>query len=50
MFIRTSPFAQGAGYSNSMTINLNQYTADTSTLIKAANYTLERIFKEGYEY
>ncbi len=50
VFVRTSPFSTGAGYSNSMTISLNQYTADTSTLIKAGIYALERIFKEGYEY
>jgi len=29
----------------SMTINLNQYTADTSTLLKARLYALESIFK-----
>ncbi len=50
VFIRTSPFSEGEGYSNSMTISLNQYTADTSTLIKAGIYALERIFKDGYEY
>ncbi len=50
VFIRTSPFSEGAGYSNAMTISLNQYTADTSTLIKAGNYALKRIFKEGYAY
>jgi len=50
VFIRTSPFSKGASYSNSMTTSLNQYTADTSTLIKAGTYALERIFKEGYEY
>ena len=50
VFIRTSPFSEGSGYSNSMTISLNQYTADTSTLIKAGIYALERIFKNGYEY
>ncbi len=50
LFIRTSPFSEGAGYSNSMSISLNQYTADTSTLIKAGAYALERIFKPDYEY
>ena len=50
VFIRTSPFSEGASYSNSMTISLNQYTADTSTLIKAGIYALERIFKNTYEY
>ena len=50
VFIRTSPFTEGAGYSNSMTISLNQYTADTSTLIKAGVYALEKIYKTGYEY
>ena len=50
VFIRTSPFSKGMSYSNSMTINLNQYTADTSTLIKAGLYALESIFKNGYEY
>jgi len=50
VFIRTSPFSEGAGYSNSNTISLNQYSADTSTFIKMSIYALERIFKAGYEY
>ncbi len=50
VFIRTSPFSEGASYSNSMTIRLNQYTADTATLIKAGSYALEKIFKDGYDY
>jgi len=50
VFIRTSPFSEGAGYSNSTTVSLNQYTADTSTLIKMGTYALDRIFRNGHEY
>jgi len=50
VFIRTSPFSEGGGYSNSNTISLNQYSADTSTFIKMSMYALKRIFKAGYEY
>ncbi len=49
LFIRTnSRLAQG--YSNTININLSQYTADTSTLIKASTWGLERLYKPGYEY
>lgn len=50
VFIRTSPFAENEGYSNSKTVSLNQYSADTSTFIKMAVYCLEKIFQEGFEY
>ncbi len=50
VFIRTSPFSEGAGYSNSTTVSLNQYTADTATLIKMGTYALDRIFRHGHEY
>ena len=50
VFIHTSPFSKGNGYSNSKTIHLGQYTADTGTFIKMGIYALERIFKDGYEY
>lgn len=50
VFIRTSPFSEGTGYSNSATISLNQYSADTATFIKMGIYALERIFRNGHEY
>ena len=50
VFVRTSPFSEGAGYSNSTTISLNQYSADTSTFIKMGTFALDRIYREGYEY
>ncbi len=50
VFIRTSPFNDSPKYSNAATVNLNQYSADTSTFIKMATYILERIYKDGYEY
>ena len=50
VFIHTSSFSKGNGYSNSKTIRLGQYTADTATFIKMGVYALERIFKDGYEY
>lgn len=50
VFIRTSPFSDGASYSNSSSIHLNQYSADTSTFIKMSAYILDRIYKDGLEY
>lgn len=50
VFIHTSPFSKGEGYSNSKNISLGQYTADTATFITMGIYALERIFKDGYEY
>jgi DNA polymerase V len=50
VFIRTSPFSHGAGYSNSSSVHLNQYSADTSTFIKMSAYILERIYKDGHQY
>lgn len=50
VFIRTSPFSEGAGYSNSTTVSLNQYSADTATFIKMGIYALQRIFRDGHEY
>ncbi len=50
VFVRTSPFSKGAGYSNSTTISLNQFSADTATFIKMAGYALDKIYKAGYEY
>ncbi len=50
VFIRTSPFTEGPGYSNSSTVSLNQYSADTSVFIKMSGYVLDRIYKKGYEY
>jgi len=50
VFIQTSRFDQQTHYNNSLNIKLNQYTADTSTLIKAGLYALERIYKAGYHY
>jgi len=37
-------------YSNSISIKLSQYTADTSTLIRAGSWGLKKIFKPGYQY
>ncbi len=50
VFVRTSPFSKGAGYSNSTSISLNQFSADTATFIKMAGYALDKIYKAGYEY
>ena len=50
VFIRTSPFSNDGGFSNSRSIHLNQYSADTSTFIKMSAYILERIYKDGMEY
>jgi len=50
VFIRTSPFSDGAGYSNSSSVHLNQYSADTSTFIKMSACILGRIYKDGHEY
>ena len=37
-------------YANSISIKLSQYTADTSTLIRAGTWGLKKIFKPGYQY
>jgi len=50
VFIRTSPFSEGDGYSNTKTISLNQFSADTATFIKMAGYALKRIYRSGDEY
>lgn len=57
LFIKSKPqknydrnFETSNGYTNSISINLSQYTADTATLIRACNWGLKRIFKPGYEY
>jgi DNA polymerase V len=46
VYIRSSPFKDGY-YSNFTSIQLNQPTQDTRTLIKAALESLERIYKHG---
>jgi len=35
---------------NSLSINLNQYTADTTTLIRAGSWGLKRLYQPGYTY
>lgn len=37
-------------YSNSLSINLSQYTADTSTLIRAVTWGLKQIYKPDQDY
>jgi len=37
-------------HSNSLSINLSQYTADTATLIRAGGWGLKRLYQPGYTY
>ncbi len=37
-------------HSNSLSINLSQYTADTATLVRAGGWGLKRMYKPGYIY
>lgn len=37
-------------HSNSLSINLSQYTADTSTLLRAGTWGLKRLYQPGYTY
>ena len=37
-------------HSNSISINLSQYTADTATLIRAGGWGLKRLYTSGYTY
>ncbi len=57
LFIHTPPQqfddqskSKDNSYSNSISIKLSQYTADTSTLIRAGSWGLKKIFKPGYQY
>lgn len=49
LFIHTNPH-QDNFYSNSKSINLSQYTADTATLLRAGRWGLKRIYRDGYAY
>jgi len=49
LFIRTGSH-QVDTYSNSISINLSQYTADTATLIRATTWGLDKIYKANYPY
>lgn len=50
VYIRTSPFGDGAKYSNSMTIALPAPTDDTLQLTATALWILKKIYKRGYDY
>ncbi|MCB4811714.1 Y-family DNA polymerase [Methylovorus menthalis] len=50
LFIHTSPFGDGAKYSNSMTVPLPSPTDDTMQLIGVALWILKRIYKPGFRY
>ena len=50
VYIRTSPFGDGAKYANSLTISLPSPTDDSIQLIKVALWALKHIYKQGYDY
>jgi DNA polymerase V len=50
VYIRNSPFGDGAKYANSMTIALPAPTDDTLQLTATALWILKKIYKRGYEY
>lgn len=49
VFIRTKEQTDQA-YVNSKSISLSQYTADTSTLVRAGSWALKQMYQEGYQY
>lgn len=54
VFIRTKSEVKGSStgtnYANTRNINLSQYTADTATLIRAANWAIKQMYREGTVY
>ena len=50
VFIHTSPFRQGAQYSNSTTMPLRRPTSDTPLLVQAAVRGLQAIYRAGFNY
>ena len=51
VFIRTSPFKPNEPfYSNSLTVALPSPTNDTRTLVSVALWTLNRLYRAGYNY
>ena len=50
VFIHTSPFRQGAQYSNSTTMPLRRSTSDTPLLVQAAVRGLQVIYRPGFNY
>lgn len=50
VYIRTSPFGDGAKYANSMTIALPTPTDDSIQLTTTALWILKRIYQRGYDY
>lgn len=49
MFVSSGSHADHS-HSNSISINLSQYTADTATLIRAGGWGLRRLYQPGYIY
>ena len=49
LFISSGSHAEHR-HSNSISINLSQYTADTATLIRAGGWGLKRLYQPGYTY
>ncbi|MEH6455634.1 MAG: Y-family DNA polymerase [Cocleimonas sp.] len=49
MFVSSGSHADHS-HSNSLSINLSQYTADTATLIRAGGWGLQRLYQSGYTY
>jgi len=49
LFISSGSHAEHR-HSNSISINLSQYTADTATLIRAGGWGLKRLYQSGYTY
>ncbi|MCL4112483.1 UNVERIFIED_CONTAM: hypothetical protein GTU68_039393 [Idotea baltica] len=49
MFVSSGSHAEHS-HSNSISINLSQYTADTATLIRAGGWGLKRLYQSGYTY
>lgn len=50
VFIRTSPFRKTPQYSRSVVVPLTQPSADTSTLVQATLWGLQRIYRPGFEF
>ena len=50
IFIRTSPWGKDPQYSNAVSVDLGNYTADTAALARTGKWLLKRIYKDGYRY
>lgn len=50
VFIRTSPFGDGAKYANSILIPIPVPTDDSVKLVRLALWALRKIYKIGYDY